>query len=133
MGLLATLQVEFHVGSGQDVTTQKAWFLGAQNLYKDDMATATGITDVTSTLGGQVPLHDIDQLLLHGVIRTVEVDLANGNNKAVAQRQIRYSGLKSATIEADILGKKYNTGKDTSKLNGTTVKEVIERRNKSFV
>ncbi|MGV0102349.1 hypothetical protein NSTCB13_01033 [Nostoc sp. DSM 114160] len=133
MALLATLEVQFHVGSGQNQTTQKAWFLGAKGVYADaDMATATGITDVTNTLAGQVPLHDVDQLLLHGIIRTVEVDLGGSDNKIVGQRAIRYSGLKSATIEADILGKKYAGGK-SAKFNNTTVKEVIERRNKSFV
>lgn len=132
--LLATLQIDIKIGDGQDAVTQKAWFLGAPKLYAPDgnMAAATGITDVTQTLGGKVPLYDVDTLLLHGHLRTVEVDLAGSDNKVVGQRSIRYSGLKSATIEADVIGKTYN-GAKTQKFNGTKVVEVIERRKKSFV
>lgn len=136
MALLATLEVEFKVGvgqTGQTVTTQKAWFLGAKNVYKEaSMATATGITDVTDTLEGEVPLHDIDQLLLHGILRTIEVDLQDSSKKRIGQRSIRYSGLKSASIEADVVDKKYTGGK-SSKFANCTVKEVIERRDKKFV
>ena len=133
MALLATLQIDIAVGSGNNASTQKAWFLGAKKLYEDNgMSTATGITDVTSTLQGKVPLFEVEQLLLHGLLRTIEVDLVDSSNKVLGQRQIRYSGTKSATIETDVLGKTYGSAKK-DKFVGSKVGEVIERRKKSFV
>ena len=115
--------------------TEKAftfYFRGAKEIYADnDWSTATGIKDVTATHAGQVVLTDIGDLLLHGIVRTAEVEIKDtGVNKVVAIKRVRYAGSKSATIEE----KKASGGivelpwKGVGKFNGRTVSAVIETR-----
>lgn len=108
------------------------YFRGAKELYADNgWKTATGITDVTATHAGQVVLTDIGDLLLHGIVRTAEVELIDSDTKKVlAIKRVRYAGTKAATIEeksADggIVGL---TWKGTGKFNGKPVGTVIETR-----
>ncbi|MBH8575780.1 hypothetical protein I8752_22805 [Nostocaceae cyanobacterium CENA369] len=108
------------------------YFRGAKTLYEDNTwKTATGITDVTATHGNQVVLTDVGDLLLHGILRTAEVEIIDSDTKKVlAIKRVRYSGLKAATIEektADggIVGL---TWKGAGKFNGKPVGAVIETR-----
>ncbi|OUL28276.1 hypothetical protein [Nostoc sp. 106C] len=108
------------------------YFRGAKSLYEDaTWKTATGITDVTATHANQVVLTDVGDLLLHGILRTAEVELIDSDSKKVlATKRVRYAGTKAATIEnktADggIVGL---TWKGAGKFNGKPVGAVIETR-----
>ncbi|MEH2371763.1 hypothetical protein [Nostoc sp.] len=132
-GLYATLSV-----TGNQLAldaTEKPftfYFRGAKQLYLDPAwATATGITDVSGTHQGEVVLTDVGDLLLHGILRTAEVEIVDAATKLVlAIKRVRYSGLKSATIEQPTPAGIVNlTWKGIStKLNGRTIKAVIESR-----
>ncbi|MHC5821844.1 MAG: hypothetical protein ACYT04_39770 [Nostoc sp.] len=133
-GLYATLSV-----TGDQLAldaTEKPfifYFRGAKLLYKDaTWATPTGITDVTATHQGQVVLTDVGDLLLHGILRTAEVEIIDVATKAViAIKRVRYSCLKSATIEektaqGGVVGLTWQgTG---TKLVGKIVGAVVESR-----
>ncbi|MEH2137157.1 hypothetical protein [Nostoc sp.] len=108
------------------------YFRGAKELYKDnEWSTATGIKDVTETHAGQVVLTDIGDLLLHGIVRTAEVEIKDSDSgKVVAIKRVRYAGSKSSTVEekkADggIVGL---TWKGAGKFLGKPVTAVIETR-----
>ena len=108
------------------------YFRGAKQIYADnEWSTATGIKDVTATHAGQVVLTDIGDLLLHGIVRTAEVEIKDSDTgKVVAIKRVRYAGSKSATVEekkADggIVGL---TWKGIGKFNGKPVSAVIETR-----
>ncbi|MBH8576985.1 hypothetical protein I8752_29190 [Nostocaceae cyanobacterium CENA369] len=108
------------------------YFRGAKLLYADNAwKTATGITDVTTTHRGQVVLTDVGDLLLHGILRTAEVEIIDSDTKNVlAIKRVRYSGLKATTIEnktADggIVGLPWQ-GK--GKFNAKPIGAVIETR-----
>ncbi|MEH2119025.1 hypothetical protein [Nostoc sp.] len=102
MGLYATLAVT-GTQLALDATEKPFtfYFRGAKEIYKDnDWATATGIKDVTATHEGQVVLTDIGDLLLHGIVRTAEVELKDTDTKkVVAIKRVRYAGSKASTIE----------------------------------
>lgn len=103
-GLYATLAVtgnQYNLANPPVEAPTIFYFRGAKELYADaEWKTATGITDVTLTHGGQVVLTDIGDLLLHGTIRTAEVELIDSDTKKVlAIKRVRYAGSKSATIE----------------------------------
>ncbi len=102
------------------------YFLGARELYaSSDMATATGIKDVTSTHRSEVVLTEVGDLLLHGILRTVEVEINTGSKLVI--RKIRYAGTKSATIETDLVGKAWS---GVGVLKGKPIKAIIESRRK---
>lgn len=133
-GLYATLSV-----TGDQLAldaTEKPfifYFRGAKQLYVDAAwATATGITDVTATHNGQVVLTDIGDLLLHGILRTMEVEIIDSDTKAVlAIKRVRYSRVKSATVEEKTAqgGVVGLTWKGVStKLNGKPIGAVVESR-----
>lgn len=132
-GLYATLSV-----TGNQLApdgTEKPftfYFRGAKQLYADAAWTAaTGITDVSATHQGEVVLTEVSDLLLHGVLRTAEVEIIDtATKKVLAIKKVRYSGLKSATIEEKSpAGIVDLTWKGISpKLNGRTIRAVIESR-----
>ncbi|MGV0102228.1 hypothetical protein NSTCB13_00744 [Nostoc sp. DSM 114160] len=108
------------------------YFRGAKQIYEDnEWSTATGIKDVTATHAGQVVLTDIGDLLLHGIVRTAEVEIKDSDTgKVLAIKKVRYAGSKSSTVEqkkADggIVGL---TWKGIGKFNGKPVAAVIETR-----
>ncbi|MGV0107252.1 hypothetical protein NSTCB13_06117 [Nostoc sp. DSM 114160] len=108
------------------------YFRGAKEIYADaEWSTATGIKDVTATHAGQVVLTDIGDLLLHGIVRTAEVELKDSDNgKVVAIKRVRYAGSKSSTVEekkADggIVGLNW---KGAGKFTGKPISAVIETR-----
>lgn len=77
------------------------YFRGAKQLYMDAAwAANTGITDVTATHAGEVVLSEVGDLLLHGILRTAEVEIIDSDTKKVLGiKKVRYSGAKSSTIE----------------------------------
>ena len=104
------------------------YFLGARELYvSQDISTATGIKDVTATHRSEVVLTEVDNLLLHGILRTVEVEINDGTKLNV--RKIRYAGTQSATIETALVGKAYS---GIGKLKGKQIKAIIETRRKVY-
>lgn len=135
MGLYAILAVtgnQYNLAAPPVEAPTIFYFRGAKELYKDpEWKTATDITDVTATHEGQVVLTDIGDLLLHGIIRTAEVELkATDSGKIVAIKRVRYSASKAATIEqkkADggIVGL---TWKGSGKFQNTPISAVIETR-----
>ncbi|MEH1933872.1 MAG: hypothetical protein V7L14_09100 [Nostoc sp.] len=131
MALFATLLTTGKQGDPADATKTVQvpyYFLGAKELYADPiMATTTGIKDVTTTHKGEVILSDVGDLLLHGVLRTIEVEIKT--DSGIAIKKMRYAGAKGATIEADLVDKTW-TG--VGKLKGKTIKAVTESRNRIF-
>ncbi|WDD30785.1 hypothetical protein PQG02_18780 [Nostoc sp. UHCC 0926] len=136
MGLYATLAVtgtELALDGTEKPCTY--YFRGAKLLYKDDAwKTATGITDVTDTHEGEVVLVDIGDLLLHGFVRTAEVEIIDeASKKVLAIKKIRYSGTKSSTIEnktADggLVGLTWKGVSKSDRLKNKPIRAVIESR-----
>jgi hypothetical protein len=128
-GMLATLVVTGKQIDPTDATKTvdtPFYFLGAKELYTDSaMSTATGIKDVTATHRSEVVLTEVGDLLLHGILRTVEVEINTGNSLVI--RKVRYAGAKSATIETDLIGKSW-TG--VGVLKGKPIKAIVESRRK---
>jgi len=139
MGLYATLAV-----TGNQLASDKTdgteapatfYFRGAKELYKDaGWKAATGITDVTATHEAKVVLSDIGDLLLHGIVRTAEVEIIDSDSKKIlAIKRVRYAGSKSPTIEnktADggIVGLTWKGVSKADRLKGKPVNAVIETR-----
>lgn len=127
--MLATLVVNGNQLDPTDhtkVVLTSFYFLGARDLYADaTMATTTGITDVTSTHRSEVVLTEVGDLLLHGILRTVEVEINTGDKLVI--RKLRYAGLKSATIESDLIKKAW-TGFGV--LKGKPIQAIVESRRK---
>lgn len=137
-GLYATLAVtgkQYNLATPPVEAPTIFYFRGAKQLYVDpDWITATGISDVTLTHNGQVVLTDIGDLLLHGIVRTVEVEVIDSDTKKVlAIKKIRYAGSKSATIEekkADggVVGLTWKGISKDDKLKDKPIGAVIETR-----
>ncbi|MEH1792834.1 hypothetical protein [Nostoc sp.] len=138
MGLYSTLAV-----TGNQLApdgTEKPftfYFRGAKLLYKDPTwATNTGISDVTATHEGKVVLTDIGDLLLHGIVRTAEVEIIDqGTKKVLAIKKVRYAGAKSTSIEnksdattPGIVGLTWKGVSKADKLKEKPVGAVIETR-----
>lgn len=128
-GMLATLTVAGNVPDPTDVTKMVPatfYFLGAKELYLDNaMSTATGIKDVSATHRSEVPITEVGDLLLHGVLRTVEVEIDTGSKLVI--RKVRYAGTKSTTIETDLVGKSWS---GVGVLKGKKIKAIVESRRK---
>ncbi len=102
------------------------YFLGAKELYANtEMATATGIKDLTATHRSQVILTEVGDLLLHGVLRTAEVEINNGTKLVI--RKIRYAGSVSTTIETNLLKKAWS---GAGVLKGKPIQAIVESRRK---
>ncbi|MEH2002361.1 MAG: hypothetical protein V7L00_27120 [Nostoc sp.] len=131
MALFATLLITGKQADPADATKTVPipyYFFGAKELYADAaMTTATGIKDVTATHRGEAVISDVGDLLLHGVLRTVEVEIKT--DSGISIKKLRYAGEKSATIEADLVNK---TWSGVGKLKGKPIKAVIERRDRIF-
>jgi len=131
MALFATLLTTGKQADPADATKTVQvpyYFYGAKELYVDAaMATATGIKDVTATHKGEAVISDVGDLLLHGVLRTIEVEIKT--DSGIAIKKMRYAGAMSATIEADLVNK---TWSGVGKLKGKTIKAVTESRNRIF-
>ncbi|MHC5598771.1 MAG: hypothetical protein ACYTXC_23010 [Nostoc sp.] len=138
MGLYATLAV-----TGTQLATDGTekpftfYFRGAKKLYEDPAWKAnTGISDVTATHEGKVVLVDIGDLLLHGIVRTAEVEIVDqGTGKVLAIKKIRYAGAKSATVEnkssdasPGIVGLTWKGVSKEDKLTEKPIGAVIESR-----
>lgn len=138
MGLYATLAVtgdQYNLAVPPVEAPTIFYFRGAKELYKDEeWKIATGISDVTATHGGQVVLTDIGDLLLHGIVKTVEVEVIDSDTKKVlAIKKIRYARSKSATIEekkaqGGLVGLTWKGVSKDDKLKSKPIGAVIETR-----
>ena len=127
--LFATLLVYGKQPDPADVTKTvdvPFYFLGAKELYAvTEMATATGIKDLTLTHRSEVLLTEVSDLLLHGILRTAEVEINTGSKLVI--RKIRYAGSVSATIETNLLKKAWS---GVGVLKGKPIQAIIESRRK---
>jgi len=98
------------------------YFLGTPNVYTSDIATATGVTVADVKLHGLVPKTSVKELLLAGVLKTIEVEVKKGNT--IYRKKLRYAETVDATVAAGVIGKSWPTGT----AQGGSVQSVLDPR-----
>lgn len=83
------------------------YFLGSPGVYVTDIATATGVTQADVKLNGVVPRVAVKELLLAGVLHTVEIEITTGTGATTKtyRKQLRYSETVEATVKEALVGK----------------------------
>jgi len=84
------------------------YFLGSVNVYTGDIATGTGVSIADAKLDGVVPRTSVKELLLAGVLKTVDLEVTKGTT--IYRKQLRYSGSQEATVKGALLTKSWPTG-----------------------
>ncbi|MEH2378295.1 MAG: hypothetical protein V7K27_05225 [Nostoc sp.] len=106
-GILELLKVTAPALTDPVVAATTYYFLGSPGVYVTDVATATGISQADAKLNGVVPRVAVKELLLAGVLHTVEIEITTGSGATTKtyRKQLRYAETVTATVKENLIGK----------------------------
>jgi len=121
--LLQLLQVTSAAQTNPTIPATTYYFLGSPNVYTGDIATATAVTVAPTDVHGLVPRTSVKELLLAGVLKTIDLEV-NKSNK-LYRKQLRYAVTAESTVKSGLIGKSWTTG---AAQGGTIADELDPRR-----